>query len=657
MTKPRAAIGLPTPYAHVPRCEQGSPHRRVWRWGGLESVDAFSVAPDEGLPRFGLLPTEAHLAAIEGIGTALGAAGLCQREIAPNRYALYLAFEDARSAYAAAGLHTPPAPDDGALTDEEHTEPATVPLAGDDDLAIRGWQRVVMHDPFNADSRIGLALALLHYEHFHEARAVAWLVIDQHAETEPARRLLGVIERAQEGARLRLIASAEPLREALELSLPLANLITIEGLTLLEHLQQADWIEDLPMGLSGFRQALPLLEHLVKTRTTDASIQAGYGIVLLRIGRLDEAITALERAVTLDPSGTEFIAHLGLAHLAHGNAGRAIPLLEEATQRRPTSVAWAYLGLAHARSGRVDRAVEAFDRAIQSMAGRTPAWLFIARGEALLIRNKPLQAMRDFQAAERLAPMSPAALRGKALAAEGTIHQNEASHLLERARWVDPRNAMLTRAHGLLFLERNDPRRALPLLELSAQMLLEDVALLEVIETLRTPQETVPPRGGGAQLLHIDEAAERGMIEDLQRGAARFRERGESALERHALIALRELGALDRAGLARLAALEGKLPPPDDNPEGGASSAGGTPPTSAPPTSTPPASAQRDLQGAARFLGFADAEPIGPAAPLQILLQNEEESTMAPPGRQLELFLGLPGIAPAATPQARPAMR
>lgn len=657
MSQPRAAIGLPTPYAHVPRCEQGSPHRRVWRWGGLENVDAFSVAPDERLPRFGLLPTEGDLAAIERIGAALGAAGLCQRELAPNRYALYLAFEDARSAYAAAGLHTAPAPDDGTLTAEEHTEPATVPLAGSDDLAVRGWGHVVKHDPFNLEGQIGLARAHLHDENFHESRAVAWRAIDQHADTDSVRRLLGIIERAQEGARLRLIASVKPLREALDEGLPLSRFITIEGLSLLEHLQNADWIEDLPMGLTGFRQALSLLEHLAKTRTTDASIQAGHGIVLLRIGRIDEAIAALERAVTLDPGEAEFIAHLGLAHLAHGDAGQAIPLLEDATRRKPTSAAWASLGLAHARSGRIDRAVEAFDRAVQGMAGRTPAWLFIARGEALLIQNKPLQAMRDFQAAERLAPMSPGALRGKALAAEGTIHQNEALQLLERARWVDPRNAMLTRAHGLLFLERNDRRRALPLLELSAQMLLTDVALLEVIAALRTLEEARPPYGEGTELLRVDEAAERGMIEDLQRGAARFRERGEPALERHALIALRELGALDRAGFARLAALEGKSPPPDDDPEGGASAAGGVPPASAPPTSTPPTSAQRNLQGGARFLGFADVETIGPAASLQMLLQNEEGPAMAPPGRQLELFLGLPGMVPAATPQARPAMR
>src|SRR5262249_29472100 len=78
---------------------------------------------------------------------------------------------------------------------------------------------------------------------------------------------------------------------------------------------------------------------------------------LLRVGRYDEALAAVQRVLEIDPHLAVGHATLGWAYLLGGTPEPGIAALEEAVRLSPESSMYlAQLGQAYARSGRTDEA-------------------------------------------------------------------------------------------------------------------------------------------------------------------------------------------------------------------------------------------------------------------------------------------------------------
>ncbi|MGN6104737.1 MAG: tetratricopeptide repeat protein [Kofleriaceae bacterium] len=118
------------------------------------------------------------------------------------------------------------------------------------------------------------------------------------------------------------------------------------------------------LGLAHFRgnqfaEARPIYEQLVDRAPTDASHRLNLGLVYLKLGDGDRAITALEASRALDPSQGRAVSYLGLAYARAGRYAEAYRSFLLADQRELASEVEIHLTPAD-RDG------------INSQLGRTP---------------------------------------------------------------------------------------------------------------------------------------------------------------------------------------------------------------------------------------------------------------------------------------------
>ena len=77
-------------------------------------------------------------------------------------------------------------------------------------------------------------------------------------------------------------------------------------------------------------------ERAIQLNPNDSGSYNELGWALLRFGRLDEAIAALDMSLRLDSSSPQNIwFHLGIAYYLKTNYGRASAILEQGLTRRP----------------------------------------------------------------------------------------------------------------------------------------------------------------------------------------------------------------------------------------------------------------------------------------------------------------------------------
>jgi tetratricopeptide (TPR) repeat protein len=117
----------------------------------------------------------------------------------------------------------------------------------------------------------------------------------------------------------------------------------------------------------------------------DALLHHARGTLLVRLGRFDDAVAALERAVSLQPEVVDFAANLGAAllQLARSRSGdaqrnivlRARDLLADAVQQQPVFPdAGAALILVHQLLGDTDAALAAADANLRRFPEDIPTW-------------------------------------------------------------------------------------------------------------------------------------------------------------------------------------------------------------------------------------------------------------------------------------------
>ncbi len=181
------------------------------------------------------------------------------------------------------------------------------------------------------------------------------------------------------------------------------------------------------------------------------------GVLAVQCGRIDDAVTMLERATALAPGNAACHANLGEALRRRGDSAAAIDALLRAIAIDPDAVdpLYALAGLLHER-GAFDGAIACFQHAAELRPGLPDIDTRLVSARAA-IERRPGVASRGsdpedaLSAAALLAMARPVAVKGRL---------QEASILLERAVHLNPR---LTLAHcnlGLLYAALGRVREA-----------------------------------------------------------------------------------------------------------------------------------------------------------------------------------------------------
>ena len=150
------------------------------------------------------------------------------------------------------------------------------------------------------------------------------------------------------------------------------------------------------------------------------------GIAALLLGRADEAVPLLSRALQLKPGTTHTALALGVARTAAGDTAGAEEILRRVVTNQPAlAEGWQQLGFALHAAGKFADAVEAHRRAIALAPGSAQSWH--ACGSTLLTMSRDREALDCFERALALDHGYARARLGRAMTLYKTFRVAEAA--------------------------------------------------------------------------------------------------------------------------------------------------------------------------------------------------------------------------------------
>ncbi|MEE3257726.1 MAG: FG-GAP-like repeat-containing protein [Candidatus Latescibacterota bacterium] len=210
-------------------------------------------------------------------------------------------------------------------------------------------------------------------------------------------------------------------------------------------------------GQSRYFESLALLQPAIRHNPDENRLYYAAGVVLYSgLGRYQEAIEVLERAMAQDSSLVEVARLLGVVYLHSDQPARSIVMLERARTMLPGHWETHYrIGLAHNRLGARQAAISAFERARTLAPGEPMPSLHLARTyeflgqgqaarEALhhFEKQQPLKHEIDrYRQAIRAKPGHPVSYAKLGLALAQTGRLEEAQRELERSLELAPDDA------------------------------------------------------------------------------------------------------------------------------------------------------------------------------------------------------------------------
>jgi protein O-mannosyl-transferase len=135
----------------------------------------------------------------------------------------------------------------------------------------------------------------------------------------------------------------------------------------------------------------------------DALLESHLGIELYRVGRVEEGLAHIERAVAIDAADPFAQYNLGVAMLKQGDAGRAIAHLTETVRLAPDEPEYRHrLGVALARFGRFDEAQGQLHEAVRLQPKAVD--VHVTLGNVLVDLGRGDEASAEFTRALQLVP-------------------------------------------------------------------------------------------------------------------------------------------------------------------------------------------------------------------------------------------------------------
>ena len=184
-----------------------------------------------------------------------------------------------------------------------------------------------------------------------------------------------------------------------------------------------------------------------------------------KMGKLEEAISLLRKALQLNLGTTSIKARLGLYLQEYGEIQESIQLLQEALQQDPYHTeAYNYLGVSYFKTGNLDQAEKAFQEALKLDSDYAMAINNL--GNVYLTQGKYDQAINVYSKAISVDPHLASAYNGLAVASYRKGDINEALNNWKRALEIDETQADAAYNLGKTFLRLNNKEEALKYLEL-----------------------------------------------------------------------------------------------------------------------------------------------------------------------------------------------
>jgi tetratricopeptide (TPR) repeat protein len=216
-------------------------------------------------------------------------------------------------------------------------------------------------------------------------------------------------------------------------------------------------------------EAITHLDKVLQLRPDYAPAENNLGNNLIRLGRLSEAVPHLERAIRLQPGYVEACSNLGNALIGLDRSAEAVPVLELAVQLRPDyTPARRNLGLALAMLGRNAEALAHFEAINRLNPDDDDAEM--NRAIALMLLDRFPEAIEHFEHAIALAPSSAEhrLTYGRALAHQG--RPAEAARQLEAALALNPHYAEAHAELARVYRQLGRPADAARHAELARQL-------------------------------------------------------------------------------------------------------------------------------------------------------------------------------------------
>lgn len=158
------------------------------------------------------------------------------------------------------------------------------------------------------------------------------------------------------------------------------------------------------------------------------------------LGQFAKALPDAQKAVDLEPGFVEAIGHLGIVEMNLGKADQAIKTITRALNLRVEADLYYARGAAFMALGDLDASLEDLDNAIVLASDRED--LLIARGEVLMRMKRLNEAERDYGKAIEINPKSASAYLGRGGLYIITRKKVEARLDLDHAIAIDPQNGM-----------------------------------------------------------------------------------------------------------------------------------------------------------------------------------------------------------------------
>jgi tetratricopeptide (TPR) repeat protein len=249
-----------------------------------------------------------------------------------------------------------------------------------------------------------------------------------------------------------------------------------------------------------FPEAADAWRTVVGKNPQDAAAFASLGVVLSKLEKYDDAATAYRRAIALNPKLPGMQLNLGLAEFKRGHFQAAIVPLSAALRADASNAqARTLLGLSFYGAKRFAEAVkylqpaaeldpgnlelhrvlaesclgakkyscalEEFRQILQQNPDSAAAHVLV--GEALDGMGKTAEAIAEFETASKAAPQEPNVHFGLGYLYWKSHQYDQAKSELARELSIDPGHAQALAYLGDIEMKRNDPGKALPLLEKS----------------------------------------------------------------------------------------------------------------------------------------------------------------------------------------------
>lgn len=132
-----------------------------------------------------------------------------------------------------------------------------------------------------------------------------------------------------------------------------------------------------------FTEALPILEHLARTRANDAVVLANLGTCQLDCGQAERSAATLERAIALDPDAPSARISAALAYVELGNVAEALRHAQRAVELLPGAMnAHVTLARVRAKAGDAAGSYAAWKRALECDAENAALLLPLADAAA-----------------------------------------------------------------------------------------------------------------------------------------------------------------------------------------------------------------------------------------------------------------------------------